>query len=141
MVRKEIVNIKHKKITISELTVSQVHGLLLAGAGIHEDIAALELSTGMDAKKIDRIAADPASFKNIWEAFQRVNQALFGAGGTNKQSPTPKNQSTEAIIDNLEGNVCRLIMAGHVHVFDYGFSFFLTAISHLAGKRPLFKLE
>ena len=136
MVRKEIIQTKRKKITVSELTVSQVHELLLAGAGIHENIAALELSTGLDAIKIDRLVPYPDSFKNLWEAFSRVNKALFSPGADPAQNPGGSKLSTVEIIDRLENHICRLIVAGHIHVFDYGFSFFLTAISNLAGQKP-----
>ena len=131
MVREKILSIKTKKITVAELTVRQVRDLLLAGlTGDHERVFALELSTGLSAADIDGLGR-PEDLLPLLEAFKTVNPALLDPAPAGSGAAGRPAETSGKIVSHLDALACRLIMAGHVNVFDYGYSFFLTALKQL----------
>ena len=61
--------------------------------------------------------------KNLWEAIKTVNPGFFERSGGGPRSETAE----------LTGAICRAIRAGHVQVWDYGWSVYLIAMEELSG--------
>ena len=62
----------------------------------------------------------------LWAEIRRVNASLFGEGEGESGGPAVSREE-------LTASICRVIRAGHVNAWDYGWSVFLIAAEEAAG--------
>ncbi len=71
-------------------------------------------------------------FELYWKKFTEVNSAFFQPRAEKGPAKNADKNTKEFDLVEFDRSVCRMIQLGHIGVADYGWSFFLTALSESA---------
>ena len=98
---------------------------MISGTGIN---ASADIESLLPPAK----ALKRGDFELYWKKFAEVNSAFFQPGPEKKPAKNAVKKTKKFDLEEVDRSICRLIQLGHIGVVDYGWSFFLTALSESA---------
>ena len=150
MRKEKIINVGGFDITVREFTVSDVDwiygGIRADGDDPHpfDLIVDSEItfdlvlrSTGETAQDFPLDARQAADLQKLYDQVAALNPFLTKkeACATSENPPKKRKKCANSGRETLRSWVCTLVTVGHIHVWDYGFSMFETAVKHVSSKQ------
>jgi hypothetical protein len=135
--KQKTIVIDRARFTVKELRVKDIRALLGEKDSEKNRGWMLSLSTGLDAKRLYGLPR--GDLDRLWRAVREVNAAFFDkprpAAGSDRSRTSSTNgtaghgESEKLTSETLDRSICRLIERGHAQAWNYGWAFFMTALT------------
>jgi hypothetical protein len=124
MRKQKTITLGRETFTVKELRVRDIHALLDEKDIEQSRGRMLSLSTGLDAQKLYGMRSP--DLDAVWNAVREVNTAFLQKP---RVVPQGRGQSKKLTAKVLDRCICRLIERGHAQVWNYGWTFFMAALT------------